>query len=177
MVIHNKFCHFHRNSRFLLWNYFFFLTNRLIWLWKILTLDCWNLALRSRDLSFGGCSEAQFVSMVPSTVPLQRCIPVLIVILRCPCFLDSFLPTVSIFADFPAVFRKAIIRLHGHHSHWFLNGNNSHSFSKEILCNGRGTVSALHTAQAAPSQLGLPGCHQAFQDYSASGQNTSQQAN
>lgn len=73
--------------------------------------------------------------MVPSTVPLQRCIPVLIVILRCPCFLDSFLPTVSIFADFPAVFRKAIIRLHGHHSHWFLNGNNSHSFSKEILCN------------------------------------------
>lgn len=46
-----------------------FLTNRFIWPWKILTLDCWNLSPRSIELSFRCCSEVQFVSMVPSTVP------------------------------------------------------------------------------------------------------------
>lgn len=77
------------------------------------------------------CSEVQFVSMLPSTVPLQRCIPVLTVTLRSPCCFHFFLPTASIFAIFLAIFRKAIIRLHGCHFHWFLNGNYSHSFSKD----------------------------------------------
>lgn len=114
--------------------------------------------------------------MVPSTAPLQRCIPVLTVTLRSPCSFHSFLPTASIFTIFLAVFRKAIIRMQSHNFHWFLNGNDSHPFLKENLCNAGNSFSFPHSS-GSPSQLGLPGCHQALPDYSASGQNISQPAN
>lgn len=143
----------------------FLLTNRFIWGWKILILDSWGLSLTNIELSFGYPAaqkcEHTIVSAPSEVHPNSYTDSV------GSSFLPlSFLLTASISAIFLAVFRKAIIKAAWSSlplvSNWKLFPL---LFKRETL-QSRGMVFTillfLHTAQTTPSQLGLPGRHQAL---------------